>query len=151
MEHKILVVDDTRTDLELIASTLSNEFSTISASSPDEAIRILKENDIEFVIMDQMLPDMTGLALLQEMKKIKPEIEFLMITGMDSSTLAVKALKAGALDFITKPIEPFILIHKLKAGIIYAKSMKEQEKLRDQVQHDLQELEEYRKKYGPLQ
>ncbi len=104
----ILIVDDdasVRTSLALLLK--QNRLESRSASNPDEALQFLDHHPIELVIQDMNFSRQTtgqeGLELLQAIKQKKPDVPVILITAWGSIELAVRGVKAGAADFVTKP------------------------------------------------
>jgi len=101
----ILVVDDEPNSLFGICQVLNDEgFPTISAKNGVEALEKLKTNSINLIITDEIMPDLSGMDLLSEVKKIYPHIPVILITAFGSVSMAVEALKKGAFYFFEKPI-----------------------------------------------
>ena len=101
----ILVVDDEPNSLFGICQALNDEgFHTISAKNGIEALEKLKTNSINLIITDEIMPDLSGMDLLSEVKKIYPHIPVILITAFGSVSMAVEALKKGAFYFFEKPI-----------------------------------------------
>lgn len=101
---KILIVDD---DSELRAN-LSEilrgaGYYTDEAASGKEAIEKTPSKDFDIVLLDLMMPKMSGIDVLKEIKKIKPGIRVIMITAFATVENAVDAIKKGASDYISKP------------------------------------------------
>jgi DNA-binding NtrC family response regulator len=110
----ILVVDDEK----LIRWSLKKElgkagFIVYEAEHAQEALRVLRELEPDLIILDQMLPDATGLDILPEIHQIAPSLPVIILTAVDKSQTAVQALKLGAFDYITKPVN----IEELKITI----------------------------------
>jgi DNA-binding NtrC family response regulator len=104
--EKILIVDDEafiRENLERIIS--EDGYRPISTESPDEAIRIVAEEDISLVLLDLNLGSSSGLDVLRTMREVDPEILVIIITGYGTVESAVEALKIGAYDYIKKPFK----------------------------------------------
>ncbi len=111
----ILVVEDEETQRELLAGLLSREgYVASSAGDGNTALQIFKDETIEVVLLDYKLPDTDGLTLLKSFKEINPEVEVIMITAFGSIENAVTALKAGAFEYLTKPIDLEDLLFKVK-------------------------------------
>jgi DNA-binding NtrC family response regulator len=111
----ILVVDDEPYSLFGICQILKDEgFNTISAKNGKEALEKLKTDPINIVITDERMPDLSGMDLLSEVKKIDRQISVILITAYGSVSMAVEALKKGASYFFEKPtfnnLEQFITI-----------------------------------------
>ena len=100
----ILVVDDDKDIREFLISFLTDlNYKVIEASSAEEAIEKFNALGADLVISDMVMGEMGGLDLLDKLYAIDEEIAFLLITGYPSIDTAVKAIKKGAFDYITKP------------------------------------------------
>lgn len=149
--YTILVVDDTPSDLKLIQGILKNNFNVLCASSPTQALSAAKKQKIDLVLIDQMLPEMSGLALQAELLKIQPELRFIMVTALESSKLATRSLKsAGTIDHILKPFKSPELSSAVKSAVMYIHALKEKAKSEQVAREALEELRLYKKKYGEL-
>ena len=102
---RILLIDDDqpgRLALELLLK--KSGFSTISAADGAEGINLLGSGGVDLVLLDLFLPDRSGIEILQEIREIAPTVDVVMITGHASAETAVQAMKEGAFDYITKPV-----------------------------------------------
>ena len=106
MSATILVVDDVQTAREAIADRLRKDGrEVLEAGTLSEARRFLEENKADICILDILLPDGNGLSLLDEVVHMSWQPKFIVITAHGQIDYAVEAMKKGALDFITKPID----------------------------------------------
>jgi two-component system NtrC family response regulator len=105
LSASILVVDDDPNSLFGICQILKDEgYQVIPAGNGKDGLEKLKANGINMVITDERMPDLTGMEVLSEIKKIDPGIPVIMITAYGSVSMAVDALKKGAFYFFEKPI-----------------------------------------------
>ena len=102
----LLIVDDDPVIRRLLANRLTKENHQVTmAESGQEAVMILRESDLfDTLVTDLVLPDMDGIAVLEAAKELRPAIEVLVITAHASVDTAVEAMKKGAIDYLTKPI-----------------------------------------------
>lgn len=101
---KILVVDDEQRVRDEIAEFLmENKYKVYKAGLPSEAFNILKNNDIDLVILDIKLPEMDGLSALEIIKETYPNIEVIMISGHGDMGSVIEAMRKDAADFFPKP------------------------------------------------
>ncbi|MBI4949523.1 MAG: sigma-54-dependent Fis family transcriptional regulator [Deltaproteobacteria bacterium] len=101
---KILITDDDGDLRELLTEAVKNWGYTVSvAKDGEEALRKLRMERYDIVITDLMMPVMDGLALLKRIKELDSEILVIIITGYATIETAVKAIEAGAYDYIAKP------------------------------------------------
>jgi two-component system, NtrC family, response regulator AtoC len=103
---RLLIVDDEEHIREILAATLEPLVDKIFlAGSAEEAIEVTREENLDVVVCDVRMPGMDGLEFLHKVKTEQPGLRFLMITAHGSMDTAVKALRYGANDFLTKPFE----------------------------------------------
>lgn len=102
---KILLIDDEETGREALTLLLKAAGHAVkSAGSGNEAFQILTRDTFDIVITDLFLPDASGIDILKKVKEDAPLTEVILITGHASAETAVKAMKEGAFDYITKPL-----------------------------------------------
>jgi len=100
----ILVLDDERVFRDEIKEFLETDnFIVHLAAKPSEAFEILNKTEIDIIILDLKLPEMDGLAVLQKVKELYPEIEVIMITGHGDMDAVIQAMRYGAVEFFPKP------------------------------------------------
>ncbi|MBK7379651.1 MAG: sigma-54-dependent Fis family transcriptional regulator [Ignavibacteriales bacterium] len=104
--YNILIIDDESIQREILAGYLKKKgYKIFSASSGEEGIAIVKNNLIDIVLSDFKMPDKTGFEVLEEIKLLNPEINFIMITAYGTIQNAVQAMRAGAYDYLSKPVD----------------------------------------------
>ncbi|NMD04902.1 MAG: sigma-54-dependent Fis family transcriptional regulator, partial [Deltaproteobacteria bacterium] len=104
--NKILIVDDELNMRLVLTAMLKKEgYEIASAADGSEALSILKSGPIDAVITDLKMPNVDGMELLNHMNDKHPAIPVIIITAHGTVATAVKALKKGALDYITKPFD----------------------------------------------
>lgn len=119
MKPKILVVDDERSHRQMIEAVLSAEgYEIAQADNGQAAIDAVEEKFYDLVIMDIRMPELGGIEALKKIKTISPGIPIILMTAYASVGTAVDALKSGASDYLTKPLD----IEELK--ILVAKTMR---------------------------
>ncbi|MEW6675323.1 MAG: sigma-54 dependent transcriptional regulator [Nitrospirota bacterium] len=105
MEPVVLVVDDEEGIRESLSGILEDEgCDVLTSSSGEEALRIIKEQNPDLVLLDIWLPGIDGIQTLKEIKGLKPDLPVVMISGHGNIELAVKATRMGAYDFLEKPL-----------------------------------------------
>jgi DNA-binding NtrC family response regulator len=105
-ETTLLVVDDDAGQRSLLESFLSSEgFPVLTASTGEEALRILNDHDIAMMITDVRMPGISGLELLDKSRRNKIELPVLVVTAFPDIRDAVGAVKGGAVNYLQKPID----------------------------------------------
>ncbi len=112
---KVLIVDDE----EIVRKALTKVIKKINAipvnaKDGKEALRALKRNSFDLILLDIRLPDIDGISLLKEIKKRYPYIDIIMITGYPSIESTVECIKLGALDYLVKPFT----LNKIEATLL---------------------------------
>ncbi len=114
MKPTLLIVDDEPLFLKSLGRALKGEgYEVILSHNGREAIESFKKVLPDMVLLDLALPDMDGLRLLRELKGLKEESVFIMMTGQGGVKEAVEAIKLGAMDYLCKPLD----LEELKAVI----------------------------------
>lgn len=102
----LLVVDDKRNMVRLMAKVMKKDALVRTAESGAEALRVLASEHVDTVLCDLKMPDMDGLDVLRACRRLRPQAEFILMTAHATVGTAVEALKLGAYDYLTKPFEP---------------------------------------------
>jgi DNA-binding NtrC family response regulator len=139
---QILIIDD-ETDLRrvLAQALLDQEHVVLEAASGAEGLQRLAEQPVQLVLLDLGLPDGSGLELIPKLKAARPGCAVLVLTGFASTQSAVKAMQAGAENYLEKPID---------LDELYAQVAKAQEKVQLRGELDALrrlQLERYKKEY----
>ena len=110
MDHakpRVLVVDDDPLTRSLLSIALQSQaFEVIPAGDAGAALEQVRSEAPEIVILDLRLPGLDGMEALRKFKEIAPELPVVILTGYGDVPLAVEAMRLGAYDFLTKPVEP---------------------------------------------
>jgi len=106
MNNKVLIVDDEPDIRELLEITLGRmELDTDTASDLGEARALLAGSDFQLCLTDMKLPDGNGIELVREIQNKYPHMPVAVITAHGSTETAITALKSGAFDFVSKPVD----------------------------------------------
>lgn len=126
-----LLVDDEKEFIEPLAHRLRKRgFSVACTFSGEEALNQLENNDtIDVVVLDLKMPGLDGIETIQKLKKIRPLVEIIMLTGHSTIPSAIDAIKLGAFDYLTKPCDINLLI--FKAAQAFSRKKKREAKLFD--------------------
>ena len=102
----ILIVEDGRSQREMLRDFLISEgHRVLEAENGETAIKTVSNKHFDLILLDYKMPGMDGMEVLKEMKRINQEIDVAIITAYGTIETAVEAIKVGAIDYITKPIE----------------------------------------------
>ena len=111
---RILVVDDEPAQRELVAGFLRKHgFDVVEAGGGREAVARFKQEAFDLVLTDQRMPDLSGLEVLEAVRSTSPETAVVIITAYGTIETAVSAVKAGAADYLTKPLNLDDLLHRV--------------------------------------
>jgi DNA-binding NtrC family response regulator len=111
----ILVVDDEPVQRELISGFLKKQsFEVSAADSAERALELFRQDVFDLVLSDQKMANMSGLELLHAVHAINPETPVILITAFGTVETAVAALKQGALDYLTKPVNLEELLYRIQ-------------------------------------
>ena len=137
-KFSILVVDDNQDFLSGIIRNLEKKFTTfeiLGATSGEAALNILKNHDIGVMLSDLRMSGMSGQMLLNQSLRFKPHLCVVMITGHGTVETAVKALKKGAWDFLTKPVDRETLYHIVERAVEHYNLAWENQRLHEMIKN----------------
>ena len=127
-KHLALIVDDEPDICELLELTLNRmDINTISAGDLQAAYKILDEKNISICLTDMRLPDGNGIELVKKIQTLPSHIPVAMISAHGNMDTAIEALKAGAFDFVSKPLELAELRNLVNSAIKLAQKSREHE------------------------
>ena len=110
---RLLVVDDDASVRKFLVETLSEEgHSVAAAESGDLAVEMLRNNPFDLIVTDLLMPGLSGIEVLQAAKQHDPRIEVIVVTAHASIEAAIKALRSGAYDLITKPLDDLEILYR---------------------------------------
>ena len=107
LEHKeisILTVDDDDEFRRVVARRFQRRgYEVAHTGSPSEALAMAEQKHFDVAILDIAMPEMDGVQLLERLRQIDPDIQTIMLTGQGTIETAIRAMKLGAYDYLTKP------------------------------------------------
>ena len=107
MKARILIVDDEEIVIKSCLRILADgDYETDAVMDGWEALKKIDENVYDVVILDIMMPKIDGLEVLQQVKERHPDIDVIMVTGLSQIQTAVRSMKLGAFDYLSKPFDP---------------------------------------------
>jgi DNA-binding NtrC family response regulator len=115
MSAKVLLVDDEKEFLDVLGERMKIRGMEVRAtSSALAALDILEKESFDVIILDLMMPEMDGLEALKRIKKNRPELQVILLTGHGSIEKGVEAMRLGAMDFVEKPADLETLSAKIE-------------------------------------
>ncbi|HML37018.1 MAG TPA: sigma-54 dependent transcriptional regulator, partial [Bacillota bacterium] len=115
-DFKILIVDDEEAYCDVLAMILQTEgYQVRQCTKSREVLDILKTSDFDLIISDLIMPEMDGVALLNAVKKVRPELTFIILTAYGTIDNAVKAMKQGAFTYVIKGSDPEELLREVQS------------------------------------
>ena len=131
----ILIIDDEKNYLLVLQTLLEDEGYTVTAlSDPETALAFLQESEVDVVVTDMKMPRITGLDVLERVKKQWPYIPGLIMTAFGTIESAVETMKYGAFDYITKPFSNDELLLSIHNAVELAQAHREYKLLQEAMQ-----------------
>lgn len=133
---RVLLVDDEEDMLAGLQRTLERNIAgleVVTATRPSQALRLMAEQSFDLALLDVMMPEMNGIALLEKLRQKDSELSVVMMTAFASIDLAVEAIRKGAYDFITKPFEKDTILRVINKGLERNRLLRENITLKKQV------------------
>jgi two-component system, OmpR family, response regulator len=125
---RILIVDDEEDFVDTIVRRLKSKgYDALGVFRGKDALKLIQEQDFDVCVLDVKMPGMDGIETLREMKKIKPLMEVIMLTGHGSVESGIKGLELGAYNYVMKPV-PFSDLLQLMTQA-YERKVIEQDRL----------------------
>lgn len=135
--RKILIVDDEAPIRMQFRLLLEDDYDIVEAANAQASLEVLQREPIDLILLDHMLPGMSGLELLKIIRHRWEEIDVLMVSGLSDMSTAVQAIKSGAFHYVTKGGDPAELRNLVQAALERRYYQRKMELLES-------ELEEYR-------
>jgi len=114
--HSILIVDDEKIEAGILGEILTHEgFDVTTLTDPGQAVTLAQQQSFDLIVTDLMMPKIDGIELLQRLRKIHPDLLVIIMTAYGTIETAVKAMRQGAFDYVTKPFskeELLITVHR---------------------------------------
>jgi two-component system response regulator HydG len=134
---RILIVDDELAVRDALGKWFTSEgYAAHPSSSACEALETIQKKEFDIALLDIKMPGMDGMELQARLKQADPDLTVIMMTGYASVETAVQALKRGAYDYVTKPVDPDELSHLVSNALEHKRASREVARLRE----DLQEI-----------
>ena len=131
----ILIVDDELGPRESLKMVLKPFYTVYTTENGEKALEALKKHPIDLVTLDLKMPGLSGIETLKELKKIKQDLEVIIITGFGSLKTAMEGIRYGAADYILKPFDIAELVSIVNRTL-------ERKKLNDRMKGFIKEKQE---------
>ncbi len=147
--YTILIVDDEDETIDIIERALRPlEYGILTANMAEEGMNLVESNKIDLIISDNIMPGITGVEFLQDVRRHHPEIISILLTGYADLETAMDAINsAGVYKFMTKPVSIMKLIETVKSALELKDLVKERNLLMNKVDSYETQLDELEKKY----
>src|SRR6202790_3359321 len=107
---KLVAVDDTASSLELVAESLQQEgLAIFTSTDPEEGLDLIFREHPQIVLLDLVMPKLSGLDMLERIVEFDPAIDVILMTAHYTTETAVEAIRKGAADYLNKPISVAML------------------------------------------
>ncbi|HEX4477596.1 MAG TPA: sigma-54 dependent transcriptional regulator [Polyangiaceae bacterium] len=127
---RILVVDDDQSACELLEGTLKRTHRVVWRTSAQDALELVGEEDFDVILTDLNMAGIGGLDLCERMVGMRPDVPVIVVTGFGSMEAAVGAIRAGAYDFVTKPVDPSVIGLMVERALKHRRLQEEVKRLR---------------------
>ncbi|MCX5655192.1 MAG: sigma-54 dependent transcriptional regulator [Planctomycetota bacterium] len=133
--RRILIVEDDRPQADAVAETLGRMgHSCVVVTEPRRAIQILEDDGFDLVVTDLVMHDVDGMEILRTAKRVDPTVEVILVTGHGTIETAVQAMREGAYDYITKPLNVSELRDRTAKALEHRHLVRRTEQLSEQLQ-----------------
>ena len=110
MNKTILIVDDKKDFCTVLSDSLSQDrYRVVTAFNGKMALQLAKKEKPDLILLDIKMPGMDGIEVLKKIKKMREEIAVIMFTAFGTLETAREAMKLGAYDYVSKPVDLFLL------------------------------------------
>ena len=134
MRRNILIIEDDKNTKEGLKKFLEAEkYNVVAFEKGEEAITYLKQNRIDIILSDMKIPEMNGIEVLKKSKKISPSTFVIILTAYGTVDNAVEAMKLGAYDYLTKPLNLDKLSLVIDRALSYRKLKEDYELLKKEI------------------
>jgi DNA-binding NtrC family response regulator len=114
---RVIIIDDQKEDIEKAREVLGDMFEIGFVTKSSEAIKAIEKFKPDVVFLDIQMPGENGLQVLKKIKVVFPRLRVIMVTIVRDVNVAVQAAKAGAFDYVVKPLDSKVLLEKVNRAI----------------------------------
>ena len=141
---RVLIIDDEEQIRHLLIDVLGTAYQCSDAGSAEEALAALAHDTFDLVISDIDMGGMSGLELVPHVHSLSPDTVVVMVSGNQDIEFAIKALRVGAFDYITKPLELLHVEASVERALDHANLLKDKRRNKEQIESLLRERTEQR-------
>src|SRR5512135_899121 len=135
---RILIVDDELVVRDSLGKWFTSEgYTARPTGGAREALEVIQHEEFDIALLDIKMPGMDGMELQARLKEADPDLTVIIMTGYASVDTAVQALKRGAYDYITKPVDPDELSHLVSNALEHKRARREVARLRENLQENV--------------
>jgi DNA-binding NtrC family response regulator len=134
MRERVLVVDDEVGGREAFKMILKDDYEVITSEDGVEALEIIKEKRPKVVILDILMPGLSGIEVLKKIKEFDEGIEVIMVTATKNLSTAIEAIELGAFDYLVKPFDMREVRMITKRAMEHKALVDELKSLREEIQ-----------------
>ena len=135
MNISILIIDDEKPQRETLGGYFKKRGNTVYlAESGSSGLEIVRDNQIDIVLTDYKMPDLSGIETLLEIKKINPDVEVIIMTAYGSVEIAVEAMKYGAINYLLKPVNLDELDITIERTLMHHQIVSENKKMKIELE-----------------
>jgi DNA-binding NtrC family response regulator len=131
--RNILIVEDEVKMRRILEVNLKDKYNVLLANNGDDALNIIKGNDVNLILTDMKMPGKDGISLLHDVKEFSPDIPVILITAYGTIESAVQAIKEGAYDYILKPLKMDEIEVVVEKALSHATLIDENRSLREEL------------------
>ncbi|NLB07850.1 MAG: sigma-54-dependent Fis family transcriptional regulator, partial [Desulfobulbaceae bacterium] len=128
--ERILIVDDDRLLQNSLTAILRERHQPLVSGSGEEALRLLQRTPVDLVLLDVRLPGMDGIETLGKIRALQAELPVIMMTAYEDTATVIAAMRAGAHDYLIKPLEIEMFELAVDKGLAHLRLKREVETLR---------------------
>jgi len=136
---RVLIIDDEEQIRNLLIDVLGNSYQCSDAGSAEEALTALANTTFDLVISDIDMGGMSGLELVPRVHSLSPDTVVVMVSGNQDIEFAIEALRVGAFDYITKPIDLRHVEASVERALNHCNLLKEKRRYKEQIETLLQQ------------
>jgi diguanylate cyclase (GGDEF)-like protein len=136
---RVLIIDDEEQIRSLLIDLFGNQYECSAAGSAEEALAALSQNTFDLIISDIDMGGMSGLELVPRVHSLSPDTVVVMVSGNQDIEFAIKALRVGAFDYITKPLDLRHVEASVERALKHCHLLKEKRRYKEQLENLLQQ------------